>query len=143
VFPVSLHLCRLITLTTVDLEVRENEIIRKEYAETLSIRGGLAWDMNEEMQFRAGYSVFPSIYLGGTDWKRVISLSASLQLSEKIRLDFGARYLMAEDESVIYNPVEYNYSNQANGVPAQILRSETASSTFRQVLFTSNAQIRF
>lgn len=126
-----------------DLGVRENEIIRKEYAETLSIRGGVAWDMNEEMQLRAGYSVFPSIYLGGTDWKRVISLGASLQLSEKIRLDFGVRYLMADDKSVIYNPVEYNYSNQTNGVPASVLRSETAASGLTQVLFTSNAQIRF
>lgn len=126
-----------------DLEVQENQVIRSEYAETLSVRGGVAWEMNEEIVFRAGYALFPSVYLGGSDWRRVITLGTSIALSERIRLDFGARYMMAEDESSLYTRAEYNYSNLTNGIPASVTRNESASSSLTQVLFTSNVLIRF
>lgn len=126
-----------------ETEMRENEVIRKEYAETLSIRGGIAWEMNEEIVLRAGYAVFPSVYLGGADWKKVISLGTSIRMSERIRLDFGARYLMTQDQSTIYTRTEYNYSNLTNGVPSSLIRNEAASNTLTQVLFTSNLLFRF
>ena len=126
-----------------ETEMRENEVIRKEYAETLSIRGGIAWEMNEEIELRAGYAVFPSVYLGGTDWKKVISLGTSIQMSERIRLDFGARYLITEDQSSVYTRTDYNYSNLNNGVPSSSIRNESASNTLTQVLFTSNLHFRF
>lgn len=126
-----------------DLEVQENQVIRSNYSETLSIRGGVAWEMSEDIAFRAGYAIFPSVYLGGTDWKRVITLGGSIALSERIRFDLGARYMVVEDESSLYSRTDYSYSNLINGVPTAETRNEGASSRLSQVLLTSNVQIRF
>lgn len=98
----------------------ENEFIEDTYRAAWSFRGGVAYDITPDFTLRGGYSFLPSRFKDGTDDRDVWSLGAGFNISRDLRFEIATQYTRWEENSVVYEFGEYDYSPLDNDNPPNV-----------------------
>lgn len=108
-------------------ELIENEFIEETFRPVLNYRAGIAYDINPDFTLRAGYSYLPSRFESGNDNRSVYAFGTGFSLSPDIRLEIAAQYTNWEEQSVVYDYAEYDYSELPENPPTFQFNSEDAN----------------
>jgi hypothetical protein len=104
----------------------ENNFIENEFRSVWNLRGGIAYDFNEDFTIRGGYGFLPSRFENGTDNRSIYSLGLGFSLSRDIRLELATQYTTWEEQSAVYDYAQYDYTPLPDAPPAFEFNSEDA-----------------
>ena len=107
-------------------ELIENEFIEETFRPVLNYRAGIAFEVNPDFTVRAGYSFMPSRFESGNDDKSTYAFGTGFSLTPDIRLEIAAQYTNWEEQSVVYDYAEYDYSDLPDNPPTFQFNSEDA-----------------
>ena len=122
-------------------ELIENDFIKDEYTETWSYRAGVSYDLSPDLTVRGGYGFLPSRFEEGSDDRQTYSFGAGFSLGSGIRFEAAAQYMTWDEESIVYEYGDYDYSPLPDNLPNVSFDTETATRTVDRWQFLGTLRI--
>lgn len=103
-------------------ERNENQFILNTYRDVWNLRGGIAFDLAENMTLRAGYGIRPSRFRDIDMDQEQITAGVGFRVTESARLDIGAQYTFFDETSVLYEYEDHNFNLRPEFVDREVNR---------------------
>ena len=111
--------------TLFDLEQRENGFISENFSShTMGYRFGLMYQNEDNLSFHGGYGYKESALKRGEDPKQTVTIGASLPVGGPWYLDLGLHMTFFNQQSILYNYGDYDYTPLPATTPDITIRSQ-------------------
>lgn len=108
-------------------ELAENDFIEQNFESVWNVRAGGSYSFSKDFSLRAGVGYNPSRFVNGNADQTILSGGAGFTITENIRLELAAVYTNWEEDSSVYDYVNYDYSPLPDDRPTTRFRSEEAN----------------
>lgn len=91
-----------------ELEIRENELIRDDFKNVFNFKVGASMQVTDAVHPTIGYAYYPSASRSSDNALQMITGGMRIGVNQSFSIDFGLQYLFFDDDQVVYDFYNYN-----------------------------------